>query len=148
MFFTAVFSLCHGCASMSGGRDQYLVCSYDTVWDAAVTTLKERPVTVQNKQRGVLETGWIEMEATERPFGVFQRDAFANKERARLILTLKRDGDVTAVSLTENRERWHLRGGVTQQATRWWPVEPSQAELTSVMNRLNANLKERGCSPA
>lgn len=147
-FLTSVILFCNGCASLNGSRDQYLVCPYDTVWEASLETMKDRPVTVKKKEQGLIETGWTEMAAAERPFGVFQRDAFNNKERARLTLTLIRDGDVTAISLTENRERWHLRGGVTQQATRWWPVEPSQEELTSMMNRLNANLKERGCSPA
>jgi len=54
---------------------------------------------------------------------------------------------VTKVSLVENRQRWHLRGGVTQQATKWWPVEPSEEAMAAVMNKLNAKLKERGCSP-
>ena len=60
---------------------------------------------------------------------------------------VKRADDVTKVSLVENRQRWHLRGGVTQQATKWWPVEPSEEAMAAVMNKLNAKLKERGCSP-
>jgi hypothetical protein len=50
--------------------------------------------------------------------------------------------------LIENRERWHLKGGVTSQATRWWPIKPSEEALAAVMARLNTKLKDQGCSPS
>jgi hypothetical protein len=56
------------------------------------------------------------------------------------------DKDVASVSILETRQRWHARGGVTQQATRWWPVDPSEEALEDVSNRLNGKLKEKGCS--
>lgn len=143
----SIVLICSGCASLSGSRDQYLICPYDTVWEAALETMKDRPVTVRDKVKGLIETGWTEMAAQERPYGIFGRDAFDNKERARLILSVKQMNDVTAVSVLENRQRWHLRGGVTQQATKWWPVEPSEEAIAAVMSKLNAKLKERGCSP-
>ena len=139
--------LCAGCASLSGTQDRYLVCPYDTVWETALEIMKDRPITVQDKAKGVIETGWVEMEAHARPYGIFERDAFDIRERARMILLVKQMNDVTSVSLSENRELWHRRGGVTQQATKWWAIEPSEEAMTAVLNRLNAKLKERGCHP-
>ncbi len=136
-----------GCVSLSGAQDRYLVCPYDTVWDVAVDTMKDRPVKVQDKTKGLIETDWMEMEASVRPYGMFNREGFSNRERARMTLLVKRLDDVTSVSLAENRETWHRRGGVTQQATKWWAIEPSEEAITAVLNRLNAKLKERGCSP-
>ena len=147
IFFTSVIMIGAGCASLSGSRDEYLVCPYDTVWEAALETMKDRPVTVHDKEKGLIETSWVEMEAAERPFGVFARDAFDNKERARMTVSVKPMNEVTTVNVLESRQRWHLRGGVTQQATKWWPVEPSEEAMAAVMNKLNAKLKERGCSP-
>jgi hypothetical protein len=134
-----------GCASFSGSKDQFYVCSYDVVWDAAVESVKDRPVQVQNKDKGLIETGWIEMEGTERSYGIFQREGFGNRERARMTLGVKKLNDVTSVSVLENRQRWHLKGGITQQATKWWPVDPSEEAEAKVVERLNTKLKEKGC---
>ncbi len=144
---SSVILICSACASLSGSHDQYLVCRYDTVWDAALETLKDRPLTRKDKEVGLIETDWTEMEVGRRGFGAFDRELFDSKERARMSFVVKRADDVTTVSLVENRQRWHLRGGVTQQATKWWPVEPSEEAMAAVMNKLNAKLKERGCSP-
>ncbi|MER3424414.1 MAG: hypothetical protein C4293_15545, partial [Nitrospiraceae bacterium] len=60
-----------GCASLS--KEQYVVCPYDTVWEAALTTMmKERPITVKDKAKGLIETGWVEGEGPERRFGLFR----------------------------------------------------------------------------
>ena len=131
-------------------HDQYVVCPYDTVWNAASDTMKVFPVKVKDKENGVIETGWTEMEGEERGYGIFQRTrtGFGNKERARMVLTVKRLNEVTEVVVTENRERWHLKGGVTSQATRWWPVEPSEEAMAAVMTRINTKLKDQGCMPS
>ena len=63
-----------------------------------------------------------------------------------MIVTVKRLNEETEISVTENREQWHKRGGVSSQATRWWPVEPSEEAMTAVMNRINAKMKAQGCS--
>lgn len=135
-----------GCATISGSHDQYYVCSYDTVWDATLDTLKAHSVTSQSKETGIIETAWIEMEGAERGFGVFSREGFGNRERARFTVKVARDNDVSSVSVLESRQRWHARGGVTQQATRWWPVDPSEEAMQDVSDRLNAKLQEKGCS--
>jgi hypothetical protein len=134
------------CASLSGSREQYFVCSYDTVWDTALETMKGYSVTSQNKDTGTIETAWIEMEGKEQGFGIFNREGFGNRERARMTVSVKRLNDVSSVSVLETRQRWHARGGVTQQATRWWPVDPSEEAMDDVTGKLNSRLKEKGCS--
>ena len=136
-----------GCASLSGVQERYLVCPYDTVWDAAIETMKDRSIMVKDKARGMIETDWMEMDAAVRSYGMLGREA-SNRERARMTLLIKPMNDVTSISLSENREVWHRKGGVTSQATKWWPVDPSEESMASVLNRVNAKLKERGCHPA
>lgn len=139
-------SLTVGCATFSGSHEHYYACSYDVVWDAAIDTLKPHSITSQSKEKGMIETAWIEMEGKERTFGAFGREGFGNRERARLTATVKRMDDVAAVSVLETRQRWHAKGGVTQQATKWWPVDPSEDVLTEISTRLNSTLQEKGCS--
>jgi len=133
------------CASLSGGRDHIFVCSYDTVWEATSEVMKGYSVTSENKISGNIETAWVEMEGMRRPYGIFNREGFGNKERARLTVAVKRDNDVSTVNVLETRQRWHARGGVTQQATKWWPVEPSEEVMEELTGKLNARLKEKGC---
>ena len=135
-----------GCASLSGSKDQFFVCSYDVVWDAALQSVKDRPAQVQDKDKGLIETGWVETEGTERSYGVFQREGFGNRERVRMTIAVKRLNDVVSISVLENRQRWHLKGGITQQATKWWPIDPSEESEASVAGRIKAALNEKGCA--
>ena len=138
-----------GCAALSGSREQYFVCSYDVVWDAALETMKGQSVSTYDKENGTIETNWQDVPPTsERSFGIFGREGFGNNERARITLSVKRMNDVSAVSVLETRQRWHSRGGVTQQALKWWAIEPSEEVMNGVVDRLNAKLKEKGCAPA
>ena len=134
-----------GCASLSGSKDQFFVCSYDGVWDAALESVKDRPIQIQDKDKGLIETGWVEMEGQDRPYGMFNREGFGNRERARMTVAVKRLNDVTSVSVLENRQRWHLKGGISQESTKWWPIDPSEEAEATVGNRLNNKLKEKGC---
>ena len=148
LFFCA---LSLGCAQIpKDHQNQYVVCPYDTVWAAAADTMKAYPVRIKDKENGVIETGWTEMEGDERAFGLFQRTStgFGNRERARMVLTVKRMNEVTEVVVTESRERWHLKGGVTSQATKWWPVEPSEEAMAAIMARINTRIKDQGCTPS
>ena len=138
-----------GCAALSGSREQYYVCSYDTVWDAALETMKGQSIATYDKKTGQIETNWLDVPPTsERSFGIFGREGFGNNERARMSVTVKRMDDVASVSVLETRQRWHARGSVTQQALKWWPIEPSEEATDAVIHRLNAKLKEKGCAPA
>ena len=142
----ALFSV--GCASLSGSQEQYFVCSYDIVWDATLETMKGQSDATYDKDKGVIESSWLDVPPiAERSYGMFGRDGFGNKERARITASVRRMNDVASVSVLETRQRWHSRGGVTQQALRWWPIEPSEDATNAVVNRLNAKLKERGCVP-
>lgn len=135
-----------GCATFSGSHEHYYVCSYDVVWDAAIETLKAHSITSQNKEKGIIETAWIEMAGQERTYGAFGREGFGNRERARLTATVRRLDDVAAVSVLETRQRWHAKGGVTQQATKWWPIDPSEEVMKDISDRLSARLAEKGCA--
>jgi len=134
------------CASLSGSREQYYVCSYDTVWGTTLDTMKGYAVTSQDKDSGMIETAWIETEGKERGYGLFDREGFGNRERARLTVSVKRMNDVSSVSVLETRQRWHARGGATSQATKWWPVAPSDETLDELTQKLANRLKEKGCS--
>ncbi|MEO5957271.1 MAG: hypothetical protein ABIR36_16495 [Nitrospiraceae bacterium] len=145
----ALALLSAGCAALSGSREQYFVCSYDMAWDAAIETMKGQSVSTSDKEKGLIETSWLDVPPTsERSFGMFGREGFGNKERARMTVSVKRMNDVASVSVLEIRQRWHARGGVTQQATKWWPIEPSEDTTNDVVDRLNTKLKEKGCAAA
>jgi uncharacterized lipoprotein len=138
-----------GCATLSGSREQYFVCSYDNVWDAALETMKGQSVSSYDKEKGLIETNWQDVPPTsERSFGIFGREGFGNNERARMTVSVKRMNDVASVSVLETRQRWHARGGVTQQALKWWPIDPSEEATNEIVDRLNAKLKVTGCVPS
>ena len=138
-----------GCAVLSGSREQYFVCSYDNVWDAALETMKGQSVSSYDKEKGLIETSWLDVLPTsERSLGIFGREGFGNKERARMTVSVTRMNDVASVSIMETRQRWHARGGVTQQALKWWAIEPSEDATNEVVDRLNTKLKVKGCVPA
>ncbi len=134
-----------GCATVGGVQERYLVCSYNQVWDATLETVKDRPVTVQDKEKGLIETDWLEVPAPGRKYGIMRREIADAKDRSRLVVNLKRLDDVVKVSVAETRESWRFRGG--SRLFGWAPAEPSEEEMAAVLNRLGRNLKERGCSP-
>jgi hypothetical protein len=111
--------------------------------------MKGQSVVTKDKEKGLIETNWQEVPPTsERTYGIFGREGFGNIERARLTVTVKRMDDVASVNVLETRERWHARGGVTQQALKWWAIEPSEEVTNGIVDRLNAKLKTKGCAPA
>src|SRR5215510_14603398 len=88
-----------GCASLSGSKGQFFVCPFDTTWEAALESVKDRPLQQQEKEKGLIETGGVETEGKERSYGVFQREGFGNRERARMTIALKQMNDVVSVSV-------------------------------------------------
>ena len=111
--------------------------------------MKGQSIATHDKDKGVIETNWQDVPPTsERSFGIFGRESFGNQERARFTVSIKRMIDVSSASILETRQRWHARGGVTQQALKWWPIEPSDDATDVVVSRLNAKLKTKGCIPA
>lgn len=137
-----------GCAAMSGSREQYYACPYDTVWDAALDVMKGESIATSDKGTGMIESAWMDVAPlTERSFGIFGREGFGNRERARMSVSIKRTNGTAFVSVLETRQRWHSRGGASSQATKWWPTEPSQGAANDVVDRINAKLKDQGCLP-
>lgn len=139
------FLVLTACASLSGGRDHSFVCPYDTVWDATLDTMKGYSATSENKSTGGIETAWMEMEGKNRPYGIFGREGFGNRERARLTVVVKNNNGLSSVNVLEIRQRWHARGGASQQAAKWWPVEPSEEVMDEITDKLNTRIKEKGC---
>ena len=142
--FFLIPSLLSACASLSGVQERFAVCSYDHVWEAALDAAKSRSITREDKDAGVIETGWLEIPMPGRTFGALQRDLGDSKDRSRISLTVKRLADVTKISVSEDRQRWAFRGG--SRLFGWTDTDPSADVLNEVQRRLDAKLKERGCS--
>ena len=137
-------ALLTGCSSLAGVQERYTVCSYDQVWDAAVDSVAGRSIKVKEKETGVIETTWLEIPMPGRTFGAFQREMAESKDRSRILMRVKRLNDVTNVNFHEERQRWAFRGG--SRMFGWADAEPSKEVLTEIDNRLDAKLKERGCT--
>lgn len=133
-----------GCSSLTGLQERYVVCSYDHAWEAALEAMKDRAVKVQDKDKGLIETAWLEIPMPGRTFGAFQREMAESKDRSRIIMRVKHLNDVTNVNFLEERQRWAFRGG--SRLFGWVETDPSQEVMTSIQQRLDAKLKERGCS--
>jgi hypothetical protein len=132
------------CASTSGIQERYAVCSYDHAWEAALDAVKDRSIDTQNKDAGLIVTGWLEIPMPGRTFGALQRDLANSKDRSRLTLTVRRLDDVTKISFVEERQRWAFRGG--SRLFGWADTDPSADVMNDVQSRLDAKLKEHGCS--
>jgi hypothetical protein len=135
-----------GCSSLAGMQERYTVCSYDQVWDAAVDSVKDRSIKVQEKEKGLIETTWLEIPMPGRTFGAFQREMAESKDRSRIIMKVKRLNDVTNVNFQEERQRWAFRGG--SRLFGWADAEPSPQVIADIDHRLDSKLKERGCTLA
>ena len=133
------------CASMDGMQERFAVCSYDHAWEAALDAVKDRSITRKDKDGGVIETGWLEIPMPGRTYGALQRE-MDSKDRSRVVLNVKRFDDVTKVSFIEERQRWAFRGG--SRLFGWASTDPSEEVLADVQTRLNAKLKDHGCTLA
>ena len=124
--------------------ERYLACPQDSVWKEALEILKEFPDIEKDKKGGQIETDWREQVVQNSSYGFFGRSGLENKQRSRLTFSMKTIGEgVVFVTLTERRQHWGFTGGA--QIYRWYPVEPSQEILTSIMNKLTTQLDKEGC---
>lgn len=142
-----VFGLCTlvGCASLAGVQERYVVCPYDDVWEASLDAVKDRSIALEDKDKGLIQTTWLEIPMPGRTFGALKRDLGDNsKDRSRMLLTLKRMNDVTMVSFIEERQLWAFRGG--SRMFGWVPTDPSDEVMANVQNRLDEKLKGKGCT--
>lgn len=132
------------CAFMDGVQQRFAVCSYDHAWDAALEAVKDRAIAVKDKNRGLIETGWLEIPMPGRTFGALQRDLPESRDRSRIALTVNRLDDVTKISFLEERERWAFRGG--SRLFGWVSTDPSEEVMHDIQRRLDSKLTEHGCS--
>lgn len=142
LYILALFSIA-ACASLAGVQERYVVCSYDDAWQAAVDSVRDRSISVQDKEKGVIQTTWLEVPMPGRTFGAFQRNMKDSKDRSRVKMTVTRMNDVTQVSFNEERERWGFRGG--SRLFGWSPTEPSEEVVNAIQSKLDKKLKEQGC---
>lgn len=142
--FLLLPALLTACASLGGIQERFAVCSYDHAWEAALDAVKDRAIARQDKTAGVIDTAWLEIPMPGRTFGALQRDLGDSRDRSRISLTVKRLDDVIKIGFIEERQRWAFRGG--SRLFGWTDTEPSPEVMTDVQNRLNAKLKEHGCS--
>lgn len=143
--FLGLFVLQTGCSSLTGLQERYVVCSYDKVWEAALESVKDRAIKVQEKEKGLIETAWLEIPMPGRKYGAFQRE-MESKDRSRIVMKVKRLQDVTNVNYLEERQRWAFRGG--SRLFGWADTDPSQEVMTDIQQRLDGKLKEQGCTLA
>jgi len=139
-----IIPLLTACASTSGMQERFAVCNYDHAWEAALEAVKDRSINTKDKDAGVIMTSWLEIPMSGRTFGVLQRDLPDSKDRSRITLTVKRLDDVTKISFVEVRQRWVFRGG--SRLFGWASTDPSEEVIRDVQSRLDAKLKEHGCS--
>ena len=133
-----------GCALMSGMQERSAVCSYDHAWDAAVDAVKDRSINTNDKDNGLIVTHWLEIPMPGRTYGIFRREVADSRDRSRLTLNVKRHDDITRISFIEERESWAFRGGA--RLFGWVRTEPSDVVMRNVQNRIDAKLKEHGCT--
>lgn len=142
LFLTILFLT--ACAAINGTQQRFAVCSYDHAWEAVLEAVKGRSIDTKDKAAGLIVTGWLEIPVSGRTFGVLQRDLSESKDRSRITLTVKRLDDVTKISFVEVRQRWVFRGG--SRLFGWASTDPSEEVMRDVQSRLDAKLKEHGCS--
>lgn len=136
-----------GCASLTGTdkiAERYLACPMDSVWDSSLQVLKAYPVSVKDKNKGLIETGWRVQYVQGADYGLFRREGLTNKERSQLSLTLTpMASDVIRLQLAERREHWGFRGGA--RIYDWAPVESSEEQINQILNTLTKKLEAEGC---
>lgn len=136
------------CSFLSGMQQRFTVCDYDRAWESALDVVKDRSVSTQDKDAGLIVTDWLEIPMPGRTYGLFQRDMADSKDRSRITLRVKRLDDITQtqIGFIEDRQRWAFRGG--SRLFGWAQIDPSEDVLRDLHNRLGTKLKERGCSLA
>ena len=137
------------CTSVSGVHTRDALCSLDNAWEAALDAMKNRSVTVKDKDRRRIETAWLEIPMPGRTSGASQEEVQDSKDRSRLILTLNRLDvehviqDIIRVFYVEERQRWAFQPD--SRLFGWTKTVPSEDMWRDVRGRLDAALKAHGC---
>lgn len=146
LLITIMIAWLPGCAFLGGMHEFAAICDYDRAWEAALDTVKDRSVSTQDKDSGLIVTDWLEIPMPGRTFGIFGRDMGDSKDRSRITLRVRHLDDGTQISFIEERQSWVFRGG--SRLFGWAPTDPSNYVMRDLLNRLDTKLKERGCSLA
>ena len=128
-----------GCTTLEGKPTATSPCASEQVWDSAVTALEGLRPLKANKADGVLETDWVEVESST-PAGIMQRDV--NRERARYVVEVKREGTGAAATVLQLREAWSPMGVKMNQ---WRGVPGNPKDEEAVAADIARRLKEKGC---
>ena len=128
-----------GCTTLEGKPTATSPCASEQVWDSAVTALEGVRLLNANKGDGVLETDWVEVESST-PAGIMQRDV--NRERARYVVEVKREGTGAAATVLQLREVWSPMGVMMN---RWRGVPGNPKDEEAVAADIARRLKEKGC---
>jgi hypothetical protein len=128
-----------GCAMLAGQQAEFSSCSFEQVWDATTIALGDFQLETMDKTAGVLETKWMEVEASTRA-GALQRDV--NRERLKYVVEVKRDGAGTVATVLQLREEWSPMGVRMRQ---WRRMPGNAQEESTVAAEIARRLKEKGC---
>ena len=128
-----------GCTTLAGKPTATSPCPFEQVWDTSIAALEGVPLQAADKAAGVVETNWVEVEASSQA-GLMQRDV--NKERARYVVAVKRDGTGAAATVLQLREAWSPMGVKMNQ---WRAVPGNPRDEEAVAAEIARRLKEKGC---
>ena len=128
-----------GCAMLGGQQAAFSSCSFEQVWDASIAALGDFQLESADKTAGVLETRWVEVEASTRA-GALEREV--NKERLKYVVDVKREGAGAAATVLQRREAWTPMGVRMRQ---WRGMPGNTAEEQAVAAAIAKRLKEKGC---
>ena len=146
-FYLFIILTLGSCSTLEGpalNAERYFSCPFDRVWEELQEAVSRYPVSHKDKQKGVIETDWLEQAVAGRPYGLFGRQGLGDKERSRLTFSISSlSTNVVKVQLTERRQHWGFRGG--GQIYKWYPIEPSQENIDNILNPLIAHLAQEGC---
>ncbi len=128
-----------GCVTLAGKPTASSSCSVEQMWDATTTALGDFQLETMDKSAGVLETKWMEVEASTRA-GALERDV--NKERLKYAVEVKPDGRGAVATVVQLREGWSPMG---VQSRQWRAIPGNPSEEAALASTITARLKEKGC---
>ncbi len=131
--------LLSGCVTLAGKPSASSSCSFEQVWDTSRTVLGDAQLQSADRQAGLLETKWLEVESSMTA-GALQRDV--NKERLRYVVEVKPEGRGAVATVLQLREEWSPMGVRSRQ---WRAIPGSSPEESAVAAEISRRLKEKGC---
>ena len=131
--------LSSGCMTLAGKPTAFSSCPFEQVRDTSIAALADFQFQTADKSAGVLETKWVEVEASTQA-GAFQRDV--NKERLKYVVEVKPDGRGAAAMVLQLREEWSPMGVRSRQ---WRAIPGNSSEESAVVTEIARRLKEKGC---